>query len=230
MLDVFPIQRATDTANWHELSSLISRSHSCLLTDPRINLSLHSMAPLFLAHPVFNISSSDMNLTIPFPLKASDYNLKVTSKRVVLALICWMSFDRAGSLCFDLAVVCASLCLSDLYLFWGVHRGGCHGKETWAPVWETLGGEDVAAAESSSRAGVCDGGKGHTKSPSRISSPLQMCWPSIKSPFLGGNHSGADRQISPSFSWSHSTFSPFFSGLQLSHNALRSDWQTSHRK
>lgn len=48
MLDVSAIQCATDTANWHELSSLINPYHSCLLTDPRIDLSHHSMAPLFL--------------------------------------------------------------------------------------------------------------------------------------------------------------------------------------
>lgn len=67
MLDVFPIQRATDTANWHEFSSLINPYRPSLLTDPRIDLSLHSTAPLFLSHPVFNISSVHLTGTWRFP-------------------------------------------------------------------------------------------------------------------------------------------------------------------
>lgn len=53
---------------------------------------------------------------IPISLKASDFNLKVTSKSAVLPLIGWMSFDRGGRLCFDLIVTCVSFCcLSCIY-------------------------------------------------------------------------------------------------------------------
>ncbi len=60
MLDVLPIQCASDTANWHEPSSLIKPYHSCLLTDPHIDFPPNSMTPLFLAHPVLNTSSAHL--------------------------------------------------------------------------------------------------------------------------------------------------------------------------